>query len=250
VRIFLAGAAGAIGRRLVPLLLDAGHEVTGTTRSSAKAEELAAAGIKPVVVDVFDAPALAKAVAAARPELIIHQLTDLPPRLDPAAMAEGARRNARVRREGTHNLVAAALKAGVPRLIAQSIARMYADGPEPHREDDPLDADPHSPRAVSAAGVMALEHATLASPPIAGVVLRYGHLYGPHTGFDRAEAPALHVDAAAAAALLAIEKARSGVYNIAEPCRYLATEKARRELGFDPGFRLGEAGRGLSSIGL
>jgi nucleoside-diphosphate-sugar epimerase len=237
MRIFLAGAAGAIGQRLVPLLVDAGHAVTGTTRSPAKAEALRAAGVTPAVVDVFDAAALTRAVAAARPQLIMHQLTDLPPRLDPGAMAEGARRNARIRREGTQNLVTAALAAGCRRLIAQSIAWMYADSGEPHREDDPLDADPKSPRAVSATGVMALEHLTLASPPLEGVVLRYGHLYGPETGFDRAAPPALHVDAAAAAALLAIERAHPGIYNVAEPCAYLSIEKAERELGFDPAFR-------------
>jgi nucleoside-diphosphate-sugar epimerase len=237
MRIFLAGAAGAIGRRLVPLLVDAGHEVTGTTRSAAKAEALRAADITPAIVDVFDAAALTQAVKAARPEVVIHQLTDLPPRLDPSAMAEGAQRNARIRCEGTQNLVNAALHAGVRRVIAQSIAWMYAKGREPYREDDPLDADPQSPRAVSAAGVVALERLTLASPPIEGVVLRYGHLYGPYTGFDQADPPAVHVDAAAAAALLAIAKAHPGIYNIAEPCGYLSTGKARA-LGFDPSFRL------------
>jgi nucleoside-diphosphate-sugar epimerase len=243
MRIFLAGATGAIGRPLAELLIGAGHSVVGTTRSPAKVEALRAGGVEPVVVDVFDAPALVRAVAAARPELIMHQLTDLPPALDPARMAAAGERNARIRREGTRNLVDAALKAGVPRLVAQSIAWMYAGGTEPHREDDPLDSDPASPRAVSAAGVIALEQLTLSSPPVAGVVLRYGHLYGPATGFDRADAPAVHVDAAAHAALLAIEKARSGIYNIAERCGYLAIEKAERGLGFDPAFRLGTNAR-------
>src|SRR5215468_8670964 len=93
-------------------------------------------------------------------------------------------------------------------------------------------------RPVTADGVATLERLTVASPPINGVVLRYGHLYGPGTGADAAEIPSLHVDAAASAALLAIEKARRGIYNIAEPNRYLSTDKARRELGFDPSFRL------------
>lgn len=238
MQIFLAGAAGAIGRRLVPLLRAAGHRVVGTTRSAAKAETLAGVGVEPVVVDVFDAQALARAVAAARADIVIHQLTDLPRGLDPGRMAEATPRNARIRSEGTRNLVNAMLAAGVRRLVTQSIAWMYAPGPEPHPEDDPLDIHAPQPRAVTVAGVAALERLTLASPPIEGVVLRYGHLYGPHTGADAADAPALHVDAAAAAALLAVEKARSGIYNIAEPSRYLATEKAARELGFDPGFRL------------
>src|SRR5262250_4001386 len=238
MKIFLAGAAGAVGKRLVPLLLDAGHHVVGTTRSTTKADALRTAGVVPIVVDVFDAPALSRAVSAARPDIVVHQLTDLPLGLDPARMVEGTQRNARMRREGTRNLVAAALAAGARRLVAQSIAWMYAPGPEPHGEDDPLDVHPEGIRAVTADGVATLERLTVASPPIDGIVLRYGHLYGPGTGTDTAETPSLHVDAAAAAALLAIEKAKPGIYNIAEPSGYLSTEKAQRELGFDPSFRL------------
>jgi nucleoside-diphosphate-sugar epimerase len=115
---------------------------------------------------------------------------------------------------------------------------MYAPGPQPHGEDDPLDVDAVGTRAITAQGVATLERLALASPPIDGVVLRYGHLYGPGTGADAADVPSLHVDAAARAAVLAIEKGRSGIYNIAEPNAYLSTDKARRELGFDPSFRL------------
>jgi len=107
-RIFLAGASGAIGRRLLPLLRAAGHEVFGTTRDAAKAEGLRQLGAEAVVVDVFDAAALSRAVIAARPQVVIHQLTDLPPGLDPARMADSIPRNARIRSEGTRNLVAAA----------------------------------------------------------------------------------------------------------------------------------------------
>src|SRR5262252_2795656 len=238
MRIFLAGATGAIGKRLLPLLRKAGHHVVGTTRSGAKSAALRATGIEAVVVDVFDAAALSRAVTDARPDIVMHQLTDLPPGLDPARMAEAGPRNARIRREGTENLVRAALAAGVRRLIAQSIAWMYAARPQPYTEADPLDIEAQGPRAITVAGVAALERLTLASTPLEGVVLRYGHLYGPGTGADRAEAPALHVDAAAAAALLAIEKAHPGIYNIAEPSGYLSIEKAQRELDFDPSFRL------------
>jgi nucleoside-diphosphate-sugar epimerase len=222
----------------VPLLLDAGHNVVGTTRSTTKADALRTAGVEPVIVDVFNASALSRIVSAARPDIVVHQLTDLPPGLDPSLMADGTRRNARMRREGTRNLVAAALAAGVHRLVAQSIAWMYAPGPQPHGEDDPLDVHAAGTRAITADGVATLERLTVASPPIDGVVLRYGHLYGPGTGADAGEIPSLHVDAAAAAALLAIEKARRGIYNIAEPNGYLSTDKAQRELGFDPSFRL------------
>jgi nucleoside-diphosphate-sugar epimerase len=138
MKIFLAGATGAIGRRLVPLLVNARHSVIGTTRSTTKADGLRAAGVEPMVVDVFDAQALSAAVLAARPDIIIHQLTDLPPGLDPGQMTEGTQRNARMRSQGTQNLVAAALEAGVRRLVVQSIAWMYAPGKEPHSEDDPL----------------------------------------------------------------------------------------------------------------
>ena len=239
MKIFLAGATGAIGTRLIPLLVNAGHRVAGTTRSSDKANTLRASGVEPVVVDVFDAPALSRAISAVRPDIVVHQLTDLPPGLDPAKMAEGTRRNARIRSEGTQNLVSAALAAGVPLLVAQSIAWMYAPGPEPHGEADPLDVQASGTRAITVAGVATLERLVVSSAPIEGAVLRYGHLYGPNTGTDAAgEAPSLHVDAAAHAALLAIERAHSGFYNIAEQCSYLSIEKARRELGFDPDFRL------------
>ena len=240
--VFLAGATGAIGKPLVSLLLEAGHQVIGTTRSATKANALRAAGVEPAVVDVFDAPALFQTMSAVRPDLVMHQLTDLPPGLDPSRMAEGTRRNARMRSEGTRTLVAAMREAGAHRLIAQSIAWMYAPGPQPHAEDDALDIHATGMRAITVAGVVSLEQLTVSSPPLEGVVLRYGHLYGPNTGADgAAEPPSLHVHAAAAAALLAIERVRRGIYNIAEPNAYLSTEKARRELGFDASFRLTHA---------
>jgi nucleoside-diphosphate-sugar epimerase len=238
MKIFLAGATGVIAQRLVPQLVGAGHRVVGTTRSPNKADTLRATGVEPILLDVYDSGLLTGAVLAARPDIVIHQLTDLPPALDPSQMAEGTRRNARMRREGTQNLVSAILASGARRLIAQSIAWMYAPGPQPHSEEDALDIHAQGPRAITVAGVVALERLTTASPPIEGIVLRYGHLYGPNTGSDAAgEAPSLHVDAAASAALLAVEKARRGIFNIAEPNAYLSIEKARRELGFDPSFR-------------
>jgi len=163
-RIFLAGAAGAIGQRLIPLLIDAGHYVTGTTRSAAKAETLRALGADPMVLDVFDAEALSRALAAARPDVVIHQLTDLPPGLDPARMAEAVGRNARIRDEGTRNLVRAAIAPGATRLVAQSIAWMYAPGPEPHAEGDALDIGADGRRGITARGVAALESQVLNAP--------------------------------------------------------------------------------------
>jgi nucleoside-diphosphate-sugar epimerase len=238
-RIFLAGAAGAVDRRLFPLLTGAGHLVFGTTRSAARAEELARAGIEPVVVDVFDRTALSRAVLAARPEVVIHQLTDLPPALDPAQMGAAVARNARIREEGTRNLVDAALAAGSDRLIAQSIAWAYAPGPEPHEEGDPLDLRAEGSRSVSIAGVAALEECVLNGPPLAGVVLRYGQLYGPGTGFDKPPGRApLHVNAAAYAALLSVENGAPGIYNVAEPGTYVSSGKVRGVLGWDAELRL------------
>jgi uncharacterized protein YbjT (DUF2867 family) len=120
--VFLAGATGAIGRRLGPMLVARGWRVIGTTRAPAKAASLAGAGVEPVVVDVYDAPALLRAVVAAGPDIVIHQLTDLPAGLDPSRMAAAGIANARLREEGTRNLVAAAVAAGATRLVAQSIA--------------------------------------------------------------------------------------------------------------------------------
>jgi nucleoside-diphosphate-sugar epimerase len=195
VPIFVAGASGAIGKPLVALLVARGYEVFGTTRFPDKAQLLRQLGAQPVVVDVFDAAALAKALLAAKPQIVIHQLTDLPPGLDPARMAEAAARNARIRIEGTKNLIAAALAAGARRLISQSIA--------------------WEPQGVSAQGVASLEHQTLNSPPLEGIVLRYGRRYGPGTGRD--EAPAelpCHVDVAARATVIAVEKGKPGIVRV------------------------------------
>jgi nucleoside-diphosphate-sugar epimerase len=160
--------------------------------------------------------------------------------VDPTRFAEALRRNSRLRSEGTVNLMAAAQAAGGRRLIAQSIAFAYADGPEPHAENDPLIAvEGDQPGAVSARGVRALEAAVRHTSGINGIVLRYGRLYGPGTWNGAPSGRgALHVDAAAHAALLAITRGTPGVYNIAEDDGAVTIEKARTELGFDPTFRL------------
>lgn len=231
-RIFLAGATGVIGRRLAALLRDAGHHVTGTTRDASKAAALRAIGVDPMVVDVFDRDALARAVASATPEIVVHQLTDLPRGLDPARMDDAIRRNARLRTEGTRNLVDAAVAAGARRLIAQSIAWAYAPGAEPHVESDPLDVGAQGIRAVSVGGIVALERAVL-DAPLQGVVLRYGQLYGPGTGTDAATGTSpVHVDAAARAALFAVDRGARGIYNIAEPNPHVSAGKALIELGW------------------
>jgi nucleoside-diphosphate-sugar epimerase len=237
-RIFLAGAAGAIGRRLTPLLLAHGHSVWGTTRSPDNVEFLRQLGARAVVVDVFDAEALATALLEAKPEIVIHQLTDLALVQDPAQRSNALARNARIREEGTHNLVAAARKAGARRVIAQSIAWAYAPGPRPFREDHPLDLNADGDRLVSVRGVAALEGQVLGALPMEGVVLRYGRLYGPGSGADAPPSPpTVHVDAAAYAALMAIDHGEPGAFNVADPNDEVSSDKATRVLGWNAHFR-------------
>jgi nucleoside-diphosphate-sugar epimerase len=238
VRIFLAGASGAIGRRLTPLLLTAGHEVTGSTRSPETARQLNAAGIHGVVADVFDAGALRDAVVKARPEIVIHQLTDLPRVVeDEAQPAASYPRNARIRTEGTRNLIAAAQAASARRFIVQSVAFAYAPGAGPHPETDPLNVS-EGPRAVTVRAAADMERQVLSSG-MEAIVLRYGFFYGPGTWHaDPIRKPSLHIDAAAQATLLALTHGRSGIYNIAEEDGTVSIAKARAELGFDPGFKL------------
>src|SRR4051794_37468326 len=146
MRVFVAGASGVIGRRLVPLLVRAGHRVAGMTRSAEKVDLVRLLGAEPVVVDVFDAGALRRAVEDAKPDALIHQLTDLPFAPGTPRYEEGLERNAKLRIEGTRNLADAARAAGVRRLIAQSIAFVYAPKQGALTEDDPL--------AVGASGML------------------------------------------------------------------------------------------------
>jgi nucleoside-diphosphate-sugar epimerase len=238
MRIFLAGATGVVGRRLALLLRDAKHDVTGTTRDPAKVIRLQALGIEPVVVDAFDADAMTRAVASAQPDVVIHQLTDLPNAPGTPGYAVGQEANRRLRIEGTHNLMRAAAMAGVGRVIAQSIAFVYAPGEGVRVEDDPLDISAEPPRQFTVQGVLALEREVLQTSGVAGVVLRYGYFYGPDTWYAKpSKPPSIHVDAAAYAALLPLNKG-NGIYNIAEDDGATSSAKAKRELGFDPAFRI------------
>jgi nucleoside-diphosphate-sugar epimerase len=187
MRVFVAGASGVIGVRLVPLLVAAGHEVVGLTRSPGKQEWLRELGAEPVVCDAFDAGALCEVVAAFHAEAVVNELTDLP---DQPAGANGA--NARMRREGTRNLLAAAKAAGATRFVSQSVAWQL-----------PGDAG---------AAVSELEQLVLAAH---GVVLRYGRLYGPGTYYEnkRPEPPRAHVDEAARRTLPALNSA-SGIIEV------------------------------------
>jgi uncharacterized protein YbjT (DUF2867 family) len=183
VRIFVAGASGLIGVRLVPLLVEAGHEVAGMTRSPDKAGSLRDLGAEPVICDVFDAEALAEAVAAFGPDTVFHQLTDLPDNV--ADMASFGARNDRIRGEGTHNLLAAAVAAGAEQFIAQSIAWDQSDD---------------SRRAVTAGHERTVLQA-------GGVVIRYGQLWGPGTYYETTPParPRIHLDDAARMTLASLD---------------------------------------------
>ena len=229
-RIFVAGASGAVGRRLCRLLVSDGWTVTGTTRSPDRASLLRDIGVAPAIVDVFDEAQLRRAVAEVQPEMVVHQLTDLPSALDPARMAEALVRTARIRDVGTRNLLAAAVAAGARRVVAQSIAFAYAPGPKPYREDSPLDP--------SQVGLISLEQQVLGAK-LEGIVLRYGKFYGPGTGFDvPPEGGPLHVDAAADAARRALTRGQRGIYNVAEDDGTVSIRKATDELGWTSGFRI------------
>lgn len=173
LHIFVAGATGVIGRRVVARLSEAGHRVTALTRSPDKSPLLSSLGATPAIGDAYDPDRLVELVAQASPDVVMHQLTDLSD-LDSAA-------NARLRHEGTANLIAASRAAGVHRVIAQSIAWAYAPTPSPAIESTPLDLDAAEPRHTTVAAVAALESAVQSVPD--AVVLRYGMLYGSDTWF-------------------------------------------------------------------
>lgn len=235
MRVFLAGATGVIGRRLVPLLLAAGHEVTGMTRSPEKVDALRALGAEPVVADALDARELHEAVAAARPDAVIHQLTSLPSRIDPRKIERDLAVNDRLRSDGTRDLAAAARAAGVKRFVAQSIAFGYLPG-EPgtlHGEQDVLYLD--APRQFRRSA-RALHELECTVRELRGIVLRYGYLYGPGSSIApdgsiaedlrRRRMPIVgrgggvwsfvHVDDAARATVAALEHDGPKIFNVVD----------------------------------
>ena len=182
MRVFLAGASGVIGRPLIAALVGAGHEVTGMTRREERRAEIDAAGAVGVVCDVFDSEALTATVSAARPEVVVHELTALPAKLDVREKGVYDANN-RIRTEGTRNLVAAAQAAGARRMVAQSIAFVYAPvgGPVKSEEDPVMEAEGEFGAAVAAA--MELERRVTEAEGIEGLVLRYGFFYGPGSSY-------------------------------------------------------------------
>jgi nucleoside-diphosphate-sugar epimerase len=236
MKVFVAGATGAVGRRLVPLLTAHGHEVVGLTRSPEKIDALRRAGAEPVVADALDRAAIREAVLRAEPDAVIHQLTALD------GMGGNLRRferdfalTDRLRTEGTDNLLAAAWEVGVTRIVAQSFTGWpYARTGGPVKtEDDPLDPTPAAPMRRTLAAIRHLEESVTA---IGGVALRYGFLYGPGTSLGEGGAildtlrarrfPVIgdgagvwsftHVDDAAGAAWAALDHGAADVYNVVD----------------------------------
>jgi nucleoside-diphosphate-sugar epimerase len=233
LRIFIAGASGTLGRRLVPQLVARAHHVTGTTRS--RVDELRALGAEPVVVDPLDAAAVRDAVAAARPDVVVHQLTALSNLGMARNFDKAFAMTNRLRTEGTDHLIAAARAAGARRLVWQSYAGWPYErsGATLKTEDDPLDPDPPADARESLAAIRHLEAAVLGSG-LEGVVLRYGGFYGPGSSLEPGGAHLelirkrrfplgdggtgvwsfVHLDDAAAATVAAIEGDETGVFNI------------------------------------
>jgi nucleoside-diphosphate-sugar epimerase len=230
MRVFVAGASGAIGTRLVPQLIDRGHEVIGTFRSPGNAERVRALGATPVALDLLDAPAVRKAVLEAEPEAIIHQATALANARFTRNLDRSFAPTNRLRTEGTDALLAAAREAGVGRFVAQSFAsyRYAREGGPVKTENDPLDP---SPPAGARETTAAMRHLDEVVTEAGGVALRYGGFYGasndgligpvrkrqfPIVGNGGGVFSFIHLDDAAAATVLALEQGVAGIYNIVD----------------------------------
>lgn len=243
MRVFIAGSTGVLGRRLVPILVSAGHEVVGTTRSRRKAAMLRSGGAEPVVADALNGAAMRAAVRAARPHVIVHELTALEGRTDLRTIQDGFELTNRLRTEGTDILLSAAREAGVHRLVAQSFTGWPNErtGGPIKTEDDPLDPDPPTTLRGALDAIEHLERAVTHARKLEGIVLRYGTFYGPGTTLSeggehveqirRRRFPLVgegdgvwsfvHIDDAASATMAAIERGGPGIYNVVddEPAR-------------------------------
>jgi 2-alkyl-3-oxoalkanoate reductase len=236
MRVFVAGATGAIGRPLIPKLVAAGHDVTGMTRSEERAEGVRRAGARAIVCDVFDVEGVCAAVREARAEAVVHQLTALPERLDLRDKQLYAVTN-RLRTEGTTTLLDAAREAGARRLVSQSIAFAYAPvGDWVKSEDAPLMENLPGTFGEGVRAIAGMERQVVEAEGLDGLVLRYGFFYGPGTYYGedgsttsdvrRRRMPVVgrgsamfsfvHLDDAADATVIAVERGASGVYNIVD----------------------------------
>jgi nucleoside-diphosphate-sugar epimerase len=236
MKVFVAGATGAIGQQLVPRLVQAGHEVTGMTRSPAKQQLLRDHGADPVVADALDAEQVAEAVGRAQPDVIVHQLTSIGP-LDLRHFDRAFAMTNRLRREGTDHLLSAGQAVGVRRFVAQSFFAAYERVGGPVKtEEDSFGAGAAKEMRETVAAIKHVEDAVLAAPWTEGVVLRYGGFYGPGTslGPDGEQTQAvrqrkfpvvgdgggvwsfIHIADAAEATVAAIDHGRRGVYNVVD----------------------------------
>jgi nucleoside-diphosphate-sugar epimerase len=233
MRVFVAGAGGAVGRRLVPMLIARGHQVTGTTRSPAGVETVRALGAEPVVVDGLEAVAIGEAVARSEPDAIIHEMTALSGTPDFKHFDRWFALTNRLRTEGTEHLLAAAKATGVKRFVAQSFTGWSnsREGSWIKTEEDPLDPHPVQEQTETLAAIRFLERAVL-DAPLEGIVVRYGGLYGPGSSETLAEilrkrmfpiigdgagmVSSTHVDDAAGGTVAALERGRRGIYNIVD----------------------------------
>jgi 2-alkyl-3-oxoalkanoate reductase len=233
MRVFVAGANGAVGKRLVPMLVARGHQVTGTTTSEKSVDAIREMGAEPVVVDGLDAIGIGEAVARAQPDAIIHQMTALSGTPDFRHFDRWFALTNRLRTEGTEHLLAAAKASGVKRFVAQSFtgwSNARTGGPI-KTEDDALDPNPVKEQAETLAAIKFLEHAVL-DAPLEGIVVRYGGLYGPGSsetlgailhkrmfpviGDGAGIVSSTHVDDAAGGTLAALERGHRGIYNIVD----------------------------------
>jgi nucleoside-diphosphate-sugar epimerase len=233
MRVFVAGATGAVGRRLVPQLVERGHRVVATTRTPAKRDLLRALGAQPVVMDGLDAGQVGEAVVRAEPDVIIHQMTALTGVGDLRRFDREFARTNELRTAGTDHLLAAAAAAGTGRFVAQSYTNWpnIREGGPVKTEDDPLDPQPPAAQAETLAAIRHVER-VVAEAPLTGIALRYGNLYGPGATdplvelLRRRRFPVVgsgagvwswvHVDDAASATVAAAEHGPRGVYNVVD----------------------------------
>jgi 2-alkyl-3-oxoalkanoate reductase len=230
MRVFVTGATGAIGTRLVPQLVERGHEVVGTTRTPEKAASLGKLGAEPVVLDVLDQGAVGEAVAAARPDAIVHEATALSGTMDLKHFDRTFAQTNRLRTAGTDALLAAAAEAGAERFVAQSFAGWPypREGGPVKTEEDPLDPDPLPAMRETMAAIKHLESTTASA---GGTVLRYGGFYGspddaqvemvrkrqfPVIGSGEGITSFVHLEDAATATTLALEAGKPGIYNVVD----------------------------------
>jgi 2-alkyl-3-oxoalkanoate reductase len=241
MHIFVAGATGAVGRRLVPALIKAGHVVTGLTRTSKKARWLGELGAKPMICDALDEKAVLQAVEDAKPDVIVHELTALSGSSDLRKFGKAFAASNDLRTVGTDNLLAAARRVGVGRFIAQSYCGWpYArTGGHVKSEDDPLDPNPPEEMRRTLDAIRYLEKTVVGATPLEGVVLRYGAFYGEDTGLLAEWLPALAELAGAKAPLhvpswIARFLAGEHLVVMMTESRAGSNAKAKRELGWHP----------------